>query len=159
MTKVEKYKLSYRPCVGIVLFNSAGKVFMGERIDTPEAWQMPQGGIDKGEDIKAAALRELKEEIGTDKARIIKIADKKTRYDLPDYLIGKLWEGKFRGQEQNWAALHFTGCDDDIDLGASSHPEFGAWQWVDLPQIVNLIVPFKRDVYKEVVEMFRDIEL
>ena len=104
--------LPYRPCVGVALFNNDGLVFVGERIDSPGAWQMPQGGIDAGEDIKAAAFRELKEEIGTDKAEIIRIAERALRYDIPHEFGPEgrnLWGGKYRGQEQTWIAMRFTG--------------------------------------------------
>jgi len=156
-TTFNRESLLYRPCVGIALFNHEGKVFVGERIDTPNAWQMPQGGIDKVEDVEQAALRELKEEIGTDKAQIIKIADRKICYELPDDLIPKLWNGKYRGQEQIWVAAKFTGIDSDIILNGFEHPEFSAWQWVDIANTLDLIVPFKRDIYAQVIEMFVDI--
>ncbi len=154
---IDKSDLKYRPCVGIALFNDAGEIFVGERIDTLGAWQMPQGGIDAGEDIYAAAMRELQEEIGTDKATIIKIADKKIRYDLPDHLIEKLWDKKYRGQEQTWVALRFTGEDSDINLNAFDPPEFRAWKWVEISQILDFIVPFKREIYREVIEMFKGL--
>ncbi len=154
MTNINKNNLLYRPCVGIALFNEQGQVFVGERIDTPGAWQMPQGGIDDGEDIVAAALRELQEEVGTGKADIIEIAEDKIRYDLPDHLISKLWNGKFRGQEQVWVAMKFTGEDSDINLNLDDHPEFSAWQWMDLSEIIDFIVPFKRDIYVKVVNAF-----
>ena len=156
-TTINRESLLYRPCVGIALFNQEGKVFVGERIDTPNAWQMPQGGIDEGEDVKQAALRELKEEIGTDKAQIIKVADRKIRYELPDDLIAKLWNGKYRGQEQIWLAAKFTGIDSDIKLDAFEHPEFSSWQWVDIADTLDLIVPFKRNIYSQVIDMFSDI--
>lgn len=158
--------LPYRQCVGIVLFNTDGLVFVGERIDTPGAWQMPQGGIDPGEDISTAALRELAEEVGTDKADIIRIAAKTVKYDLPPHLLGQssedhegrtLWNGKYRGQEQTWVALRFAGDDTDIRLDAHDPPEFRAYQWVPLPRTIDLIVPFKRDVYREVALLFSDI--
>ncbi len=147
----------YRPCVGIALFNNEGKVFVGERIDTPGAWQLPQGGIDPGEDVELAALREMKEEIGTDKAEIICVADSKICYDLPDKIANKIWDGKYCGQEQTWVALRFTGQDQDISLNNFEPPEFSAWQWVSLEKIPELIVPFKRDTYKQVVAMFKNI--
>ncbi|MEM7618732.1 MAG: RNA pyrophosphohydrolase [Pseudomonadota bacterium] len=109
----------YRPCVGIALFNKDGQVFVGERIDTPGAWQMPQGGIDPGEDLTLAAMRELKEEIGTNNAEIIEILDEKIRYDLPEERRKEFWNGKYVGQEQTWIAMRFTGADTDIDLEAA----------------------------------------
>lgn len=146
----------YRPCIGIVLFNKDGKVFVGERIDTPGAWQMPQGGIDKGEKIERTALRELKEEIGTDKASLIKVMDKTIRYDLPPHLKDKLWGGKYVGQEQTWVAMRFDGEDSDIDITIDDRPEFSQWQWIDLDKTLDLIVPFKRDVYLKVIKFFTD---
>jgi putative (di)nucleoside polyphosphate hydrolase len=143
--------LPYRPCVGIMLFNRDGKVFVGKRIDqTVEGWQMPQGGIDKGESPKQAALRELKEEVGTDKAEIISEMQDWVTYDLPEHLIGVAFHGKYRGQKQKWFALRFTGEDRDIDL-TSYEPEFSAFKWVDLKALPGLIVPFKRDTYKVVI--------
>lgn len=150
--------LIYRPCVGIALFNAKGQVFVGERIDTPGAWQMPQGGIDEGEDITAAAMRELGEETGTNKAEIIRVCDDTPiRYDLPEHLRNKLWNGVFAGQEQVWVAARFTGKDSDINLMSFDPPEFSAWQWVDLARTTDLIVPFKRDVYERVIALFSDI--
>ncbi len=151
--------LPYRPCVGVALFNRNGDVFVGERIDTPGAWQMPQGGIDPGEAIKGAALRELKEEIGTDKAQVIKTSSDVIRYDLPPDLMGKLWNGKYRGQEQYWVAALFTGNDSDIDIEHHELPEFLNWKWIPLQQTLELIVPFKREVYRQVIAMFSDIKL
>ncbi len=157
--KIDRTELLYRPCVGIVLFNAEGKVFVGERIDTPGAWQMPQGGVDEGEAPEQTALRELAEEVGTNNAEIIQTAPRKIRYELPDRLIKKLWNGKYRGQEQTWVAARFTGNDSDINLNAFDPPEFSDWQWVNLSQTLDLIVPFKRDIYREVIEMFSDIKL
>ena len=154
---INKDQLTYRPCVGIALFNTQGQVFVGERIDTPNAWQMPQGGMDEGESVEQTALRELAEEVGTNKVNIIKIADRKIRYDLPDHLIERFWNGKYRGQEQTWVAARFIGEDKDINLYAFNPPEFSAWQWVNLPDTLELIVPFKRDIYIEVISMFKDI--
>lgn len=156
-TTLDRKKLLYRPCVGITLFNPEGKVFVGERIDTPGAWQMPQGGIDPGETPEETALRELKEEIGTNKATIIKIAERKIRYELPDRLIKSLWNGQYRGQEQTWVATRFTGTDKDININNFHPPEFSNWQWVSLSETLDLIVPFKRDIYRDVIEMFSDI--
>lgn len=151
--------LPYRPCVGLAVFNKDGKVFVGARIDAPGGWQMPQGGIDEGEDIIAAAFRELKEEIGTDKVEIIRIAEQKIRYDVPMELSTKHWGGKYRGQEQTWVAFRFTGKDTDIRLDAHNPPEFDKWRWVPLADTVNLIVPFKRETYQKVIDLFKDIPL
>lgn len=149
----------YRACVGIALFNDDGQVFVGERIDTPGAWQMPQGGIDESEDLILAAKRELKEEIGTDKANLLKIHPNKVRYNLPDHLKDKLWSGKYAGQEQTWIAMHFTGQDSDIVLDADERPEFSQWQWVDLDKTIDLIVPFKRETYEKVIDAFKEFSL
>jgi len=154
---IDRSALPYRPCAGIVLFNSQDKVFVGERIDTPGAWQFPQGGIDPGEIVEAAAFRELREEIGTDKAEIIRQADHTICYDLPDDLIQRLWNSRYRGQEQNWVAMRFTGVDDDINLNSFTPPEFSAWEWIVFEDAIDRIVPFKRDVYRQVVDMFSDI--
>tara|TARA_R110001592_G_scaffold16881_8_gene71553 strand:+ start:23046 stop:23534 length:489 start_codon:yes stop_codon:yes gene_type:complete len=158
-TPLNREGLLYRPCVGIALFNDEGHVFVGERIDTPGAWQMPQGGVDEGESVEQTAMRELKEEIGTDHAEIITIAKRKVRYELPDKMVRKLWNGRYRGQEQTWVAARFTGGSEHIDLNAFDPPEFSDWQWVALPDTLGLIVPFKRDIYTEVIDMFRTIPL
>lgn len=150
--------LPYRPCVGIVLINEEGKVFVGERVDSPNAWQMPQGGIDEGESEQEAFYREMLEEIGTDKAEIIATLDKKLRYDLPPRLEGRLWRGRFRGQEQTWIAARFTGTDTDINIDAHQPPEFMAWRWVDLDEILDLIVPFKKDTYREVIAFVNSLD-
>src|SRR3546814_2524450 len=123
---VDKSALPYRLCVGVVLINGEGKVLVARRRDTPDAWQMPQGGIDPGEDPRAAALRELKEETGTDNAEIVAALDGWLRYDLPDDLVGKVWKGRSRGQEQKWFALRFLGRDRAEDLDAGEHDAFGA---------------------------------
>jgi putative (di)nucleoside polyphosphate hydrolase len=149
--------LPYRPCVGIMLFNQDGKVFVGKRIDqTVEGWQMPQGGIDKGETPREAVLRELKEEVGTAKAEIIGEMDEWVTYDLPKHLVGLAFHGKYRGQRQKWFALRFTGKDSDIDLMAHE-PEFSDFQWVTLDALPALIVPFKRDTYKAVIAAFKTL--
>jgi len=143
--------LPYRPCVGIMLFNKDGKVFVGNRLDqTVESWQMPQGGIDKGETPEEAALRELKEEVGTRKAEIIAEMDGWVTYDLPEHLIGVAFHGKYKGQRQKWFALRFTGKDSEIDL-TSHDPEFSSYRWVSLEELPDLIVPFKRETYKSVI--------
>lgn len=146
--------LPYRLGVGAVLLNAEGKVFVAERLDTPGAWQMPQGGLDKGEDPAEAVMRELEEEIGTAKAEIIAETDGWIAYDLPAELRGKVWKGRYRGQKQKWYALRFTGRDADIDLGAHHHPEFSAWQWVDMARLPDLIVGFKRPLYEQIVAAF-----
>ena len=148
--------LPYRPCVGVLVLNRAGLGFIGRRIEGPEhidathAWQMPQGGIDKGETPKEAVLRELLEEVGTAKADIIAELDDWITYDLPEHLIGVAFHGKYKGQKQKWFALRFTGSDGDIDLTAHE-PEFSAFRWVDLKELPELIVPFKRETYKQVI--------
>lgn len=154
---VDRENLPYRPCVGVCLFNTQGLVFVGERIDTPGAWQMPQGGMDEGELIEDTALRELKEEIGTDRAEVLKIASETICYDLPDHLVTNLWDGRFRGQKQRWVAMRFTGSDEDIDLNVHNPAEFSSWQWVELHKTLDLIVPFKRDVYNFVIDQFSDL--
>ena len=149
--------LPYRPCVGIMLFNKDGKVFVGKRIDqSVEGWQMPQGGIDKGETPKQAARRELLEEAGTDKAEVIAEMDDWVTYDLPEHLIGVAFHGKYRGQRQKWFAMRFTGQDADINLTAHE-PEFSTFQWVSLAALPGLIVPFKRETYKAVIAAFQNL--
>ena len=152
---------AYRPCVGVMLVNAAGKVFVGRRIDNREGdwWQMPQGGVDKGEDLRAAAFRELAEEtgVGEEHAKIIGLMDEPIRYDLPDELQGKLWGGKYKGQEQVWFCARFTGSDDDVNLEAHNPPEFCDWKWVDPEELPEMIVPFKKRVYRAVVEAFREL--
>jgi putative (di)nucleoside polyphosphate hydrolase len=145
--------LRYRRGVGIMLLDPARRVLVGRRIDTPGAWQMPQGGIDAGESPKAAARRELKEEVGTDKAKIIAESKHWLRYDLPAELHDVAWGGGYRGQEQKWFAMRFTGQDRDIDLN-THHPEFDAWKWVAGADLTALIVPFKRALYEAVLAEF-----
>lgn len=157
---VDKTTLPYRPCVGVMLANREGLVFVGQRIDTKEgdAWQMPQGGIDPGEDPLAAAIRELGEETGIvpEHVDIIARSAEEHAYDLPDALIGKLWSGRYRGQSQRWFLARFKGEDSDIDI-ATPHPEFDAWQWVEADRLVELIVPFKKNLYRKVVEEFHHL--
>jgi len=145
--------LPYRRGVGIMLLDARGRVFVGRRIDTPDAWQMPQGGIDPGETPRQAAQRELKEEVGTDRAEIIAETKDWLRYELPPELRGGVWGGRYRGQEQKWFAMRFTGCDRDIDL-ATHHPEFDAWRWSTVADLTRLIVPFKLELYEAVLKEF-----
>ncbi len=154
-------ELGYRPCVGIMLVNSAGKVFVGRRVDNREGdwWQMPQGGVDEGEELEGAVLRELGEETGLapDKVVLLKRMSDDIAYDLPDELQGKLWGGRYRGQRQTWFLARFTGEDDDIRLDAHQPAEFDAWQWIDPEQLPEMIVPFKKRVYRAVLEEFREL--
>lgn len=149
--------LPYRLGVGAMLLNAEGLVFVAERIDTPGAWQMPQGGLDAGEDPAVAVMRELEEEIGTASADIIAEAGDWIAYDLPPDLIGKVWKGRYRGQKQKWYALRFRGSDADIDLAADHHPEFSSWRWVEMDRLPDLIVGFKRPLYQQVVAAFRHL--
>lgn len=152
---VDPATLPYRRGVGVALFSPEGRVFVAERIDTPGAWQMPQGGVDDGEELWPAALRELQEEIGTAKAERLGETDW-LRYELPPHLVGVAWKGKYRGQEQKWFAARFIGTDADIDLEADHHPEFMAWRWAHLSELPDLIVPFKRDLYRLIVAAFAE---
>lgn len=158
---IDPKTLPYRACVGLCLFNARGQVFIAERNDKSGAWQMPQGGINKDEDHRAAALRELHEEIGTDAAEIIAEAPEKLRYDFPGHLQYRhgIFRGKYRGQEQTWFALRFTGNEADINLSAHDDhkPEFSNWRWATLQEAVDLIVDFKRPVYARMAKLFTPI--
>ena len=159
MTPEEIAKLPYRRCVGVMLANADGLVFVGQRIDTPTpAWQMPQGGIDDGEEPRQAALRELWEETGipADLVRIESETDGWLPYDLPHDLVPRIWKGRYRGQEQKWFLARFHGQDRDVNI-ATDHPEFSQWRWLSPDDLVKNIVPFKRDVYSEVLKSFRDL--
>lgn len=155
---MSEQELGYRPCAGVMLANRDGKVFAAQRIDSKNvgAWQMPQGGIDAGETQREAALRELEEETGVtpDLVDIIASMPYPVRYDLPEELIGKLWGGQYRGQEQHWFLGRFKGEDSDIDIAAHDPPEFHCWKWVDANELPGLIVPFKREVYRALVKEF-----
>ncbi len=151
----------YRPCVGVMLLNTAGLVFVGNRIDVPgDHWQMPQGGIDDGESPAEAAFREVQEETGIspEKVTLIRESERWLHYDLPAALSRRIWKGRYRGQKQRWFAMRFLGGDSDIDLDFHK-PEFGAYRWATVADLPDLIVPFKRDTYRQVVDEFRDIAL
>lgn len=148
----------HRQGVGAVVFESSGRVLVARRIDAPdEAWQLPQGGIDEGEDPRAAIARELVEEIGTDKFEIIAESAHWLTYDLPEDIAERVWKGRFRGQRQKWFAVRFTGVDSDIALGAARHPEFSDWKWVAIETLPETIVAFKRAVYERLVAEFRPL--
>jgi len=164
MTLPDSELASYRPAVGIMLLDRAGKVFVGRRIDMPAglaAWQMPQGGIDPGESPRQAAIRELKEEVGTDQAEILAESRGWLHYDVPAEIMVEIsrpfWGGRYRGQRQKWFAMRFTGTDADIDPGSTEHPGFDAWEWVVPARLPELIVPFKRQLYLEILAEFRDL--
>lgn len=150
-------KLPYRPCVGMMIINQEDKIFVGRRIDAKyRNWQMPQGGIDFGETPSQAAMREMAEEIGTNAGYIIAESKNWYSYNVPKFLIPKLWDGQFRGQKQKWFLIRFTGNDSDININLA-HPEFNAWQWVDIDQLQKIIIPFKAKLYKAVVNEFKPI--
>ncbi len=152
--------LPYRPCAGIMLANNDGKVFAAQRLDNPgvDAWQMPQGGIDGGESPREAALRELCEETGiaAEKVTILAQSQSEHFYDLPDELIGKIWKGKWRGQRQWWFLMRFLGKDADINID-TQHPEFSIWKWVEPETLPDMIVPFKKTLYRAILNEFRDL--
>ena len=158
--------LPYRPCVGVMLLNREGLAFIGRRIEGPEhvdrthSWQMPQGGIDPGEEPWPAAVRELREETNIRSVmRVGEIAEW-LRYDIPRELVGKAWKGKYRGQTQKWFAMRFTGADSEIDVvhpHGAHEAEFGAWRWEPMQNVPELVVPFKRAVYERVVREFRHL--
>ena len=150
--------LPYRPNVGLMVLNAQGHVFTGQRLDYPSAaWQMPQGGIDEGEDARAAAFRELKEETGIS-AEMVEILAQSTdwiSYDFPAELAKKLWKGGYRGQKQRWFLMRFAGPDNLIDI-ETEEPEFSEWRWMAPDELLDNIVPFKRGVYQQVLDEFRD---
>lgn len=147
----------YRPGVGILLLNKQRHIFLGERLDHSGAWQMPQGGIDEGENPETAVFREMEEEIGTSNARILRSMQQWLYYDLPVKTAQKSWAGKFTGQRQKWIALQFMGQDTEINLSRHSHPEFGQWKWAPPQDLLIHAVSFKRDVYMAVMQEFSDL--
>ncbi|SPJ23092.1 RNA pyrophosphohydrolase [Palleronia abyssalis] len=158
MSRPTREDLPYRPCAGVVLVNADGHIFAGRRIDHDQgAWQMPQGGIDAGESPRDAALRELEEETGVsrDKVEVEAEVSDWVYYDLPDELLGRIWKGKYRGQKQKWLLCRFRGRDADIDIH-TDHAEFSAWTWMQPSELVEQIVPFKRDVYDRIFSEFED---
>ena len=145
----------YRPCVGIFLINGNGLVFAGRRIDSrAEAWQMPQGGIDLGETPQEACLREMEEEIGTRKATVLHEIEEWLNYDIPIALAERLWHGQYKGQKQKWMLLRYNGADADINI-ETAEPEFCEWKWLSPDKLIDLAVPFKRDVYRHVLTAFK----
>jgi putative (di)nucleoside polyphosphate hydrolase len=153
--------LPYRPCVGVMLVNGDGHAFVGKRIDNREGdfWQMPQGGIDDGEALHDAALRELWEETGVEAEHVTLLAQTREElfYDLPEELVGKLWKGRYRGQRQHWLLARFSGSDEHIRIDAHDPAEFCEWKWIAPALLPDLIVPFKKRVYRSVLEEFREL--
>lgn len=157
MTEEEILKLPYRPCVGIMLCNAQGGVFAGQRLDSAQdAWQMPQGGVEKGEDPKVAALRELEEETGipADAVTVVAETEDWIPYDLPHYLVPRLWKGRYRGQKQRWFLMQFTGDDSLVNI-QTAEPEFSRWCWLQPEELLDKIVPFKRNTYEQVIREFK----
>ena len=154
----EKYKkLPLRSGVGIVVLNKENKVFVGKRIDNPKNyWQMPQGGVDKNENLYAAALRELKEETSIVSVNLIKEIDNNLTYILPNNLLGLIWKGKFKGQKQKWFIMQFYGEDNEINI-KTKHPEFLDWKWIDLNELTNSVVDFKLEIYKKIKSEIKEI--
>ena len=144
-------KLPLRTGVGIIVLNKQNKIFVGKRKDNPvNKWQMPQGGVDNGEDLVGAMKRELDEETGIKNIKILKEIDGWSKYELPDYLLGKIWKGKYRGQKQKWFVVKFLGSDNEINL-QTKNPEFIEWQWIDIDSLPSVIVDFKKKVYEDLV--------
>ncbi|EPX79766.1 RNA pyrophosphohydrolase [Salipiger mucosus] len=158
MTPDDIARLPYRPCVGVMLVNETGEVFVGQRIDSDQpAWQMPQGGVDEGEAPREAALRELWEETGvpSDLVTVEAETDEWIPYDLPHHIVPHIWKGRYKGQEQKWFLLRFHGSDEQVNI-RTDHPEFSSWRWLAPEKVVTQIVPFKRAVYERVLSAFED---
>ena len=152
-------QLPLRIGVGIILLNSENKVFVGKRIDNPQSfWQMPQGGVDKNEDFLQAAKRELKEETGIKSVELIKELNDWLEYDLPKNLLGKIWEGKYRGQTQKWFIMRFLGKNEEINI-KTKNPEFLDWQWINSSELPNISVNFKTNIYKRLEEELKSLNL
>ena len=152
-------KLPLRIGVGIILLNDKNNVFVGKRIDNPQnSWQMPQGGVDENEDFLQAAKRELEEETGVKSVKLIKELDGWFKYDLPEYLLGKLWEGKYRGQKQKWFVMKFLGKSSEINV-KTKNPEFFEWKWIELSQLASIAVHFKVDIYRKIKEELTSLRL
>ena len=156
----ERYKnLPYRMGVGIIVLNKENKIFVAKRIDNPRNfWQMPQGGVDEGEDFLSAAYRELEEETSIKNVELITEIDEITTYELPDYLLGKIWKGKFKGQKQKWFIMRYIGTDDEININTPK-PEFLDWKWTDLDSITQIVVKFKLDVYKTLQQKIKELSI
>jgi len=156
----ERFKnLPYRMGVGIIVLNKENKIFVAKRIDNPKNfWQMPQGGVDEGEDFLSAAYRELEEETSIKDVELITEIDEITTYELPDYLLGKIWKGKFKGQKQKWFIMRYLGTDDEININTPK-PEFLDWKWTDLDSITQIVVKFKLDVYKTLQQKIKELSI
>jgi len=152
---MKQNELPLRLGVGIIVLNKENKVFVGKRKDNPiNKWQMPQGGVDRGENLMNAMKRELKEETSIGSIEILKELEGWTEYELPDYLLGKIWRGKYRGQKQKWFIVRFLGKDEEINL-KTTHPEFIEWQWLDIENLPGVIVHFKKKVYEKLLPVIK----
>ena len=155
----DKKQLPLRIGVGVVLLNDLSQVFVGKRIDNPENfWQMPQGGVDENENFLDAAKRELREETGIKSVKLIKELNEWLEYDLPKNLLGKIWEGRYRGQKQKWFIMKFLGENDEINLN-TKNPEFIDWKWIEISELSDVAVPFKINIYKKIVKKLKTSNL